>query len=122
MATQSVPRFPWRYGANSVGLRPGVQSGRENVCYNAAGARASVSGVQGFAGEVRGTDRETEHYSGPLFGAGTVGGAAVTRRSGAGRPGSPAARIVRDSCGEAAEENARDDCESARCGAISAKD
>src|SRR5260370_19701142 len=71
-----MPFFPWRDGTDSVGLRPAIQSGREDVCGDAAGTGAGVPIVQSIAGKFCGTYGAAQHYSCALPGAGAMGGAA----------------------------------------------
>src|SRR5258708_20141265 len=100
-----MPFFPWRDGTDSVGLRPGIQSGREDVCPDAAGTGAGVSIVQSITGKFCRTYGAAQHYSRALPGAGAMGRAANQGRFAGGGTRAVAARFLRHGIREASEEN-----------------
>src|SRR5712664_304126 len=99
--------LPWRDGTDSVGLRPAIQSGREDVCRDAAGAGAGVPIVQSIAGKFCRTYGASQHYSRALPGASAMGGAANQGRFAGGGTRAVAARFLRHGIREASEEDAR---------------
>src|SRR5260370_1235083 len=102
-----MPFFPWRDGTDSVGLRPAIQSGREDVCGDAAGTGAGVPIVQSIAGKFCGTYGAAQHYSCALPGAGAMGGAANQGRFAGGGTRAVVARFFRHGGREAFKENTR---------------
>src|SRR5258708_4584441 len=102
-----MPFFPWRDGTDSVGLRPAIQSGREDVCGDAAGTGAGVPIVQSIAGKFCGTYGAAQHYSCALPGAGAMGGAANQGRFAGGGTRAGVSRFFRHGVREAFKEKTR---------------
>src|SRR5260370_12107136 len=102
-----MPFFPWRDGTDSVGLRPAIQSGREDVCGDAAGTGAGVPIVQSIAGKFCGTYGAAQHYSCALPGAGAMGGAANQGRFAGGGTRAVVARFLPPGVPRAFKENTR---------------
>src|SRR5260370_15100857 len=102
-----MPFFAWRDGTDSVGLRPAIQSGREDVCGDAAGTGGGVPIVQSIAGKFCGTYGAAQHYSCALPGAGAMGGAANQGRFAGGGTRAGVARFLRHGVLETFKEKTR---------------
>src|ERR1035441_1272259 len=93
---------------SAMGLRPGVQNRRQNVCRGGAGARAGLYVVQVLAGGFRGVDGAPRRDPGSLLSARPVGGAGKPGRPAGGGDQETAKEIVRPGAGQTSRKDAGD--------------